>query len=121
MATQAMPKKMRLTVKGPVAKFFNHVLRGQADWNGHNASGWKKDLLNVNGFDERMKFGGEDREMGTRLINAGVKITTCALYGSLYSPGRYAQSVLSACGCQSTNAFRAKRKVVTHVSRNTAL
>ncbi len=68
-------KKMRLTVKGPVAKFFNHVLRGQADWNGHNASGWKKDLLNVNGFDERMKFGGEDREMGTRLINAGVKIT----------------------------------------------
>ena len=42
-------------------------------WNGHNASGWKNDFLNVNGFDERMQYGGEDREFGERLVNNGLK------------------------------------------------
>jgi len=42
-------------------------------WNGHNASGWKSDLVRVNGFDERMGYGGEDREMGERLVNAGIR------------------------------------------------
>lgn len=42
-------------------------------WNGHNASGWKKDILEVNGFDERMEYGAEDREMGDRLWNKGIK------------------------------------------------
>ncbi|WDF69516.1 glycosyltransferase family 2 protein [Sphingobacterium oryzagri] len=42
-------------------------------WNGHNASGWKKDIVDVNGFDERMKYGGEDRELGERMINSGIK------------------------------------------------
>ncbi len=41
-------------------------------WNGNNSSGWKDDILAVNGFDERMKFGGLDREIGERLENAGV-------------------------------------------------
>jgi hypothetical protein len=44
-----------------------------ATWNGHNASGWKKDILAVNGFDERMQYGGQDREMGERLVNAGIE------------------------------------------------
>lgn len=42
-------------------------------WNGHNASGWKEDLLKVNGFDERMEYGAEDREMGERLWNLGIQ------------------------------------------------
>ncbi len=42
-------------------------------WNGHNASGWKTDLLAVNGFDERLGYGGEDRELGERLRNLGVR------------------------------------------------
>ena len=44
-----------------------------ASWNGHNSSGWKKDLLAVNGFDERMQYGGQDRELGERLFNKGIK------------------------------------------------
>lgn len=43
----------------------------RATWNGHNASGWKEDLLRVNGFDERMGYGGEDRELGERLVHLG--------------------------------------------------
>lgn len=45
----------------------------KATWNGHNSSGWKEDILFVNGFDERMQYGGQDRELGERLVNAGLK------------------------------------------------
>jgi glycosyltransferase involved in cell wall biosynthesis len=41
-------------------------------FNGHNSSAWKKDILSVNGFDERLAYGGLDRELGERLVNRGV-------------------------------------------------
>jgi len=41
-------------------------------WNGCNSAGWRRDLLNVNGFDESMKYGSEDVEMGVRLNNSGI-------------------------------------------------
>ena len=30
-------------------------------------------MFKVNGFDERMQYGGEDRELGERLFNSGIK------------------------------------------------
>lgn len=45
----------------------------RATWNGHSASTWKKLILQTNGFDERMQYGGQDREFGERLMNMGVK------------------------------------------------
>jgi glycosyltransferase involved in cell wall biosynthesis len=45
----------------------------QASFNGHNSSAWRSDIENVNGFDERMQYGGLDRELGERLANAGVR------------------------------------------------
>ena len=45
----------------------------RATWNGHNASGWRRDLVAANGFDERMGYGGQDRELGERLENAGIR------------------------------------------------
>ena len=45
----------------------------QASFNGHNASVWRGDALRVNGFDERLQYGGLDREFGERLIHAGVR------------------------------------------------
>lgn len=50
----------------------NKVTPTNASWNGHNSSGWKDDILRVNGFDERMQYGGQDRELGERLINSGI-------------------------------------------------
>ncbi|AZQ43756.1 glycosyltransferase family 2 protein [Nonlabens ponticola] len=44
-----------------------------ASWNGHNSSGWLKDIIKVNGFDERMQYGGQDRELGERLYNIKIK------------------------------------------------
>lgn len=66
-------KNTKLIAYGIKANMLNLVTPTNASWNGHNASGWKKDILAVNGFDERMKYGGEDRELGERLINWGVK------------------------------------------------
>jgi glycosyltransferase involved in cell wall biosynthesis len=51
----------------------NRLTTSRPSWNGHNASGWRADLIRVNGFDERMRYGGEDRELGERLINAKVR------------------------------------------------
>lgn len=66
-------KNKKLTAGGLKARFLNHLTPTNASWNGHNSSGWKKDILAVNGFDERMQYGGEDRELGERLMNLGVR------------------------------------------------
>ena len=66
-------KNNKLTSKGLKEKLLNYITPTNASWNGHNASGWKKDILTVNGFDERMQYGGQDRELGERLLNLGIK------------------------------------------------
>ncbi len=60
--------------RSPILKsILNRVTTTAPTWNGHNSSGWKADILGVNGFDERMVYGGEDRELGERLSNKGIK------------------------------------------------
>jgi len=66
-------KNNKLTANGVISKLLNLVTPTNASWNGHNSSGWKKDILNINGFDERMQYGGQDRELGERLFNFGIK------------------------------------------------
>jgi len=66
-------KNYKLTAKGCTEKLLNKLTPTKATWNGHNSSGWKKDILNVNGFDERMQYGGEDRELGERMLNLGIR------------------------------------------------
>ena len=66
-------KTMKLTASGSKAKFLNFITPTRPTWNGHNASGWKKDILAANGFNEDMKYGGQDRELGERLENAGIR------------------------------------------------
>lgn len=66
-------KNNKLTAKGFKSQFLNTITPTNASWNGHNASGWKKDIVAVNGFDERMQYGGQDRELGERLFNFGIK------------------------------------------------
>ena len=66
-------KNKKLTARGFMSPFLNFITPTNASWNGHNSSAWKEDLLNINGFDERMQYGCEDRELGERLINNGIK------------------------------------------------
>lgn len=51
----------------------NAITPAKRTFNGNNSSCFKEDALLVNGFDERMHYGGEDREFGYRLENNGVK------------------------------------------------
>lgn len=66
-------KNNKLNSKGFKSWFLNTITPTNASWNGHNASGWKEDILEINGFDERMQYGGQDRELGERLMNLGIK------------------------------------------------
>lgn len=66
-------KNNKISASGLKCVLLNFFTPTAATWNGHNASGWKNDILAVNGFDERMGYGGEDRELGERLRNRGIK------------------------------------------------
>ncbi len=66
-------KTLKLTTSKRLATFMNWITPTSPTWNGHNASGWKKDLIAVNGFNEDMQYGGQDRELGERLVNMGIK------------------------------------------------
>ena len=54
-------------------RFMNRATTAKASWNGCNSSGWKSDILRVNGFNETLCYGGEDRELGERLLNLHIK------------------------------------------------
>jgi glycosyltransferase involved in cell wall biosynthesis len=66
-------KNNKLTTSAFKQKLLNWITPTEATWNGHNSSGFKSDIVAANGFDERMQYGGEDRELGERLFNAGIK------------------------------------------------
>ena len=67
-------RKLLLMLRdGLLARLFDAITTTRPTFNGHNSSAWKSDLIRANGFDERMGYGGLDRELGERLVNAGVK------------------------------------------------
>ncbi|EAS20100.1 glycosyl transferase [Flavobacteria bacterium BBFL7] len=66
-------KNQKLTSGFVQAGVMERLTPTNASWNGHNSSGWLEDLKAVNGFDERMQYGGQDRELGERLFNYGIK------------------------------------------------
>lgn len=66
-------KSLKLKTSGVLSTILNKVTPTKASWNGHNASGWKKDLVAINGFNQEMQYGGQDRELGERLFNNGLK------------------------------------------------
>jgi hypothetical protein len=66
--------KLRLLTVNRFAGFLlDAITTTRPTFNGHNASAWKADLIRINGFDERMQYGGLDRELGERLVNAGIR------------------------------------------------
>lgn len=76
LKSQGMPtsyKNTKLTANHWQARLFNALTPTRCRFKGSNGSAWKKDIMEVNGFDETMAYGGQDREFGVRLINAGIK------------------------------------------------
>lgn len=66
-------KCTKLVKKKWFTDMMNRITPTHATWNGMNSSTWRDDILSARGFDERMQYGGEDREMGERLFNKGMK------------------------------------------------
>lgn len=67
------PKIAKLVSHPTLGAILDALTITRATWNGHSSSTWKKHILETNGFDERMQYGGQDREFGERLTNMGIK------------------------------------------------
>ena len=66
-------KNAKLTATPRQAKLFHMLTPTRCRFKGSNGSAWREDVMRINGFDERMPWGGLDREFGVRLVNAGVR------------------------------------------------
>lgn len=65
-------RALRLLRPGPAPAVLDALTPTKATWNGHNASTLRRHLLDANGFDLDMAYGGEDRALGERLVNSGL-------------------------------------------------
>ncbi|QYJ67459.1 glycosyltransferase family 2 protein [Flavobacterium litorale] len=63
---------LKLTASPVLATVLDTVTTTKPSFNNCNSSGFKEDMIAINGYDERMKYGGPDREFGERLENYGV-------------------------------------------------
>ncbi len=66
-------KCSKLLNKPIFSAIINNITPARASWNGCNSSGWREDMLQINGYNEEMQYGGQDREFGERLVNLGLK------------------------------------------------
>ena len=64
--------RWRLTRSRPLARALD-LLTARDSMNGANSGAWRADLLKVGGYDETMGYGGEDRNLGYRMNNAGIR------------------------------------------------
>lgn len=64
---------LKLTAGNFLATILDIITPTTPSFNNCNSSGFKEDMIAINGYDERMKYGGPDREFGERLENFGVK------------------------------------------------
>jgi GT2 family glycosyltransferase len=66
-------KRLKLLRSHAAARLLDRITPTKATWNGQNSSTWREAIVRVNGFDERMGYWAEDREMGVRLLNSGMR------------------------------------------------
>lgn len=64
---------LKLSADGLLATILDTITPTNPSFNNCNSSGFREDMIAINGYDERMKYGGPDREFGERLENNGVK------------------------------------------------
>jgi glycosyltransferase involved in cell wall biosynthesis len=65
--------RYRLTRNPRLARLLDTITPRPGVLVGANASAWKKDVLAVNGFDETYVYGSDDKDLGVRMMNNGVK------------------------------------------------
>jgi glycosyltransferase involved in cell wall biosynthesis len=71
--TLGFSNTLKLGANKMIGDFLDLISPTTPSFNNCNSSGFKADMIAINGYDERMKYGGPDREFGERLENYGVK------------------------------------------------
>ena len=67
-------KNQQLSKNKIKSNIINALLPGKAVWNPHNVSCWKKDLLDINGFDEQITMQADQvKDLSQRLQNNDIK------------------------------------------------
>lgn len=66
-------RALRLLRNPLLATLLDTVTPTRRTWNGHNSSAWREAVIAANGFDLDMGYGGLDRALGERLMNAGIR------------------------------------------------
>ena len=64
---------LRFTRQPAWATLLDAVTSQKVRWVGNNASTWRRHLIEANGFDMEMGYGGQDAALGDRLENLGVR------------------------------------------------
>jgi glycosyltransferase involved in cell wall biosynthesis len=98
----ALPKTL---ASGPLGDLVPWRWITPQSFNGHNSSAWRRDIERVNGFDERMAYGGLDRELGERLENAGVRGTSVR-YTAICLHIEHGRAYVDAAGLAANNEIR---------------
>jgi glycosyltransferase involved in cell wall biosynthesis len=107
-------KTLKVSASGHWGQLLNSLSPAKSTWNGHNASCFKEHALAVNGFEERMQYGGEDVEFGERLEHLGlrpkkIRYSTTCLHLE-HGRGYVTQEMLSK-NQQIRNETRAQHRV----------
>lgn len=66
-------RRLRLLRSPFLAGLLDRITPTSPTWNGCNASVARSEVLRVNGFEAGLESGGQDREFGARLANAGIR------------------------------------------------
>jgi glycosyltransferase involved in cell wall biosynthesis len=64
-------RALRLFSPSRFSTMLDAITPTKPDFNGNNTSAWRSSLLEVNGFEGEMGYGGLDQALGIRLQNAG--------------------------------------------------
>jgi len=109
-------KANKLTNNSVFSKFMNFITPTKRSWNGHNSSGFKNDILAINGFNELMQYGGEDRDLGERLHNYGI-LSKQIRYSAICLHLEHERSYASAQVWEINNEIRKfnKKNKVTYI------
>ena len=113
-------KRMKIDTGRTQARFLNRLTPTACNLKGSNASAWKKDLLAAGGFDERLQWGGLDRELGVRLKNAGIK-PKHVRYDAICVHLDHARGYADPANVAANKAHRVKvqREKITHTEHGT--
>ena len=65
--------KRRYALPAAMGRLIELASPRRTPWKGGNSSAFLEDVLRVNGYDERFGWGSEDKELGERLTNAGIR------------------------------------------------